>query len=611
MKRDLDPIFPSSQAEQGPSPYRNLDAPVLLGGRYQVETRIASGGMAEVFQARDTVLGRRVAVKVLHASYSADAEFVERFRKEAMSAGRLNHPNVVQVYDWGSENGRSFMVMELIEGQTLREVLNERGALAPSSVARIAGQVCSALEAARVEGIVHRDIKPENILISNEARVKVADFGVARALAESRVTQAGLVIGTASYLAPEQVEGKPSDHRADIYSLGTCMFEMVAGEPPFTGDNPVVVAYRRVKEDVPHLGALLKGIPDALDLIVARATARSPEDRYASAAEMSEDLIPLIGEGEGTRVIPIGSAPTQVIRRRVPRTRYLRRRILVTGVTLLVLLAGSFFTLRAFAKTTVPDVRNLSQLAATHLLERAGFKVETSLINDPTVPAGSAVGTIPSALSRASHGSKVILSISLGPKIVTVPYVVGQPEAQAIKDLTSLNLKVITKLAYDAITPKGNVVSQTPQPDVSITEGRSVTIVVSEGVEQVTVPAVKGLNANAAVSTLHRAGFTFTIKRAINDTVPKNVVISSSPVEGTKAPKGSSVTLVVSNGPSSVTVPDVTRMAYANGASIIVADGLNAVRSQVPGSIGDTIVSEDPPAGSKQKRGTTITLYTT
>jgi len=222
----------------------------VVGGRYQITGLIASGGMGEVFQAHDRVLDRVVALKVLHVGLGSDPDFVERFRKEATAAGRLSHPNIVQVYDWGkSEDGSAYMAMELVEGQNLREVLAASGRLRPALAARIAGQVCSALEAARKAGLVHRDIKPENILLTSDGRVKVADFGLSRTMAESKATQAGVLLGTAHYVAPEQVEGKESDHRSDLFALGVVLFEMLTGKTPFTGDTPLIVAYQRVREN--------------------------------------------------------------------------------------------------------------------------------------------------------------------------------------------------------------------------------------------------------------------------------------------------------------------------------------------------------------------------
>ncbi|GAC1412398.1 MAG: Stk1 family PASTA domain-containing Ser/Thr kinase [Actinomycetota bacterium] len=589
----------------------------LLGGRYSVVRKLASGGMAEVYEARDTVLDRSVAIKMLHANYSADSEFVERFRKEAMAAGRLNHPNIVQVYDWGrSDEGEAFMVMELVEGTTLREMLQERGMLAPVVAARIAEQVCAALDLARRSGIVHRDIKPENILITAEGRAKVADFGVARALAESRVTQAGMVLGTAAYLAPEQVEGHAGDHRADLYSLGTCLFEMLTGRPPFGGDNPVVVAYRRVAEDVPNLTRTTTGIPEELSRIVERATARAPEDRFASAAEMGKALGALTQtdaeelELGGTTVMPIGVAETQVIRRRVPRKRRRVKRALIVFVALAVIAAVVPLGFRFLSKVPVPNVQGRAQSAAQRTLEKAGFHVEPAFINDPVVAQGLVIGTIPRASAKARRGSKVILSVSLGPKIATVPTVIALTEAHAVAQLSARHLRVVKHAAFSATVKAGLVIDQHPDPNVAVKEGTPVTITVSKGVEQRTVPSVNGKTLDEARSALESAGFSVAIKRALNETVSKGSVISSKPGEGRKAPKGSTVTLIVSDGPTKAVVPDVTGRPYDEGARIIKDAGLRAQRHQVRGSSGDTIVSEYPQAGTKQPRGTTIVLYT-
>lgn len=595
-----------------------------LGGRYQITALIAAGGMAEVFDAHDSVLDRRVAVKILHATYGADAEFVERFRREAMAAGRLNHPNIVQVYDWGrNEDGAAYMVMERVVGKNLREVLRERdgGRLAPPAAARLIEQVCRALDAARREGIVHRDVKPENILVTSDGRAKVADFGVARALAESRATQAGVVLGTASYLAPEQVEGKPGDHRSDIYALGTVLYETLTGEAPFRGDNPVVVAYRRVAEDVPALRTVLPGAPPALQQIVAQATARDPDQRYQTAAEMAAALAPLAGDARDllfepvgdddashTRAIPVSTAETTVIRRRI-RPKRLRRRLVALAVFLLA--AGMIpVGVRVFGTVPVPNVTGLTQEAATASIEQAGFQAESVVRNHPTIAQGHVISVTPAEGSKLRRGSKVTMAVSLGPLLVPVPDLRGKTLAQATKALSDLGLTPVVSNRFTSSVKKGLVFDQNPDPNVNVRSDAKVTVIVSAGPEMVAVADVTGKPEADARETLRDQGFTVTSRRVIDETVPAGQVIRTEPAAATEVEKGSAITMVVSDGPEQVPVPDVRGETWKDAQAILVRAGFKPNRKQVPGSSGDVVVSQVPGPGKKAKRGSTVIVYT-
>ncbi len=594
----------------------------LLGGRYQITGLIAAGGMAEVYEAHDTVLDRRVAVKILHATYGADSEFVERFRREAMSAGRLNHPNIVQVYDWGrSDDGAAYMVMELVRGKTLRQILTDRGALPLPAAAAIAEQIGRALEVARRAGIVHRDIKPENILMSPDGHAKVADFGVARALAESRATQAGMVLGTASYLAPEQVEGHPGDHRSDLYALGTMLFEMCTGTTPFRGDNPVVVAYRRVAEDVPALRSVRIDAPQELENVVSRATARNPSERYQTAADMAAALAPLAGDVDWgdtidltgdpaarTQAIPVATAETTVIRRRVKPKR--GRRGLITVLAALLLLGLIPLGIRTFGKVQVPVAAGMTQEQATAAIEEAGLTPVVVLKNHPTVPPGSVIATSPVAGAQLRRGTKVTMTVSLGPAIVVLPSVVGKPEREAIDLLVKKKLRVIKQTAFHSTVPLGKVISQKPDPGSSVNEGTQITIVVSKGAEQIVVPKVAGLTISEATDALKGASFGVTVTRVASESVPRDRVVGSNPAGGAKAAKGSTVTISVSEGPSEFPAPDVRGEKYDDAVKILAGYGLRAKRKQVPDSFGDVVISQTPRPGKMVKRGDEVILYT-
>ena len=587
----------------------------LVGGRYQITGLIASGGMGEVFQAHDRVLDRTVALKVLRAGIGSDADFIERFRKEATIAGRLSHPNIVQVYDWGrGDDGSAFMAMEFVDGQNLREVLSANGRLRPSIASRITTQVCAALEAARKAGLVHRDVKPENILLTADGGVKVADFGLSRTMAESRATQAGVLMGTAHYLAPEQVEGVESDHRADIYALGIVLYEMLTGETPFTGDNPLVIAYQRVRHDVPAPSARIGGVPPALDQVVARATSRDAAKRFGSAAEMAEALraaTPRSDTGEvstlvhPTTAIPIGNQETiQLRRKRGPR--FTRRGLIVIAAIVAALLASIPLLTGALAQVDVPNVAGAAKAGAQATLEKAGFTVSSETENHPTIPTGVVIRTDPAADTSARKGSTVKMIVSAGPVIVQVPNVRGLPYEEAEKQLTDRGLEVAKVEAFHQTVPKGDVIDQDYDPGVSITQDTPVTLTVSKGKERVIVPDVKGKTEAEATQLLTAAGFEIAIERKIHDTVPAGHVIDQSPGKGVKADKGSNVKLVISNGPPRVKVPNILCMTRRQAADTIAAAGL---KINLVGEY-SRVVDQSPTADTMAPRGSVVNAYT-
>jgi serine/threonine-protein kinase len=584
----------------------------LVGGRYEITGLLASGGMGEVYAARDTVLDRRVALKLLRPSLGVDADFVERFRGEAMAAARLTHPNIVQVYDWGrSEDGSAYMAMEYVDGQNLREILSAKGRLRPSVAARISAQVCAALETARRAGIVHRDIKPENILVTPEGQVKVADFGLARALASSRATQAGVVLGTAAYLSPEQVEGRPTDHRADQYALGVMLYEMLAGVPPFRGDNPVVVAYKRVAEDVPSARATHPDVPEALDAIVARATARRPEDRFPSPGEMAaalrgagrdSDTGELADLAHHTVAIPIATQETVALARR--RT-FRRRRLVALGIALALIAVAVPVAARIFARVTVPGVTRLTQDAAAGRLEAAGLTASPILANDPRVPQGQVISQDPPAGARVRKGAEVKLVISLGPELRTVPNVRNSKVADAARTLAAAGFVVKQVQAPSPTVPKDVVIDQDPDPNVRYEKGATVTITVSTGPKQIPVPNVVGRTEQEAKDGLTGAGFKVTVQRATSDTVAEGAVVSQTPAGGAKAAEGSAVTIVVSQGTPLVAVPDLRCKTRRQAADALAAAGLKADFKDS----GTRVVDQEPGPGTQAHRGSTVRAF--
>jgi serine/threonine-protein kinase len=587
----------------------------LVGGRYRITGLVASGGMGEVYAARDDVLGRMVAVKVLRPNLGSDAGFVERFRREATNAARLSHPAIVQVYDFGRDDHDTFIAMEFVDGQNLREVLASQGALPAETAARIAWQVCSALEHARRAGIVHRDIKPENIILTPDGDVKVADFGLARALAESRATQAGIVLGTAAYLAPEQVQGGEVDQRADLYALGVVLYEMLTGHTPFTADNPAAVAYRRVHEDVPQPSALVSGLPRALDTVVATATQRDPAQRYISAAEMGAALRAAVPDGafagdlgievHQTTAIPVASQETVQIATR-QRTHRWRKGRVAALLAAIVLLFGVLLPvgLRANAKALVPPVAGKTQEQAVAALRSAGFAPTTIFRNDPRIPNGVVIATQPPAGSKVKKGAAITVIVSQGPVLVTVPDVRAMTADAAIKALKDKGLTPV-KLEVFGAAKAGTVIDQEPRNPSVVASGSKVTITVSKGPQPIVVPDVKNKPQDEAKTILTQAGFTVKVTLQDSPDVPEGTVLSQSPAAGTKAPKGSEITIVVSKGTPLVTVPDLTCLTRKQATDAAAAAGFE-IRFEGRSKY-NYVVDQDPVPNSQAHKGSTIT----
>ena len=517
--------------------------------------------MGAVYRARDQILDRTVAVKVLKSG-GDDPEFVAKFKAEATNAARLSHPNIVQVFDFGYENGQPYMAMEFVDGQNLREILSARHVLRPDVAARIALQVASALEHARRNGLMHRDIKPENILITTDGVVKVADFGLSRALAESRATQANVLMGTAAYLAPEQVQGETVDHRADIYSLGIVLFEMLTGKLPFGGDSPVVVAYKRVAEDVPSAMSINPGVPRELDVIVARATGRAASSRFATAGQMVEALreqAPRSDTGDigglvhHTQAIPIVGEETIAVQRRgggaegparrSKRKRDLRRPRWLALLLLLAVIAATIYVIAGRTPSVaVPGVTNMPQADAVAALTARGFKISNQTEFNATVTAGNVISQVPREGAKAAKGSTITLYISNGPVTVTVPRVKLMLFSYAQQQLTAAGFKVMKVDAFSDTVRKGRVIDQDPSADAIVPKGTTITLTVSTGPNLVAVPDVTKKSQADATNALETAGFVVSVKQTMSETVPKGNVISQSPNAGTKLANGSTVT---------------------------------------------------------------------
>jgi serine/threonine-protein kinase len=620
----------------------------MIDGRYHVEGRIARGGMAAVYYAVDTRLDRPVALKVMHAGLSDDQQFVHRFIGEAKTAARLSHPNVVGVFDQGTYEGLVYLAMEYVEGRTLREILGEYGPLTPRQAFGVLEPVLAALGAAHQAGLVHRDVKPENILLADDGRVKVADFGLARATTQATAqTSDGILLGTVAYLSPEQVSRGVSDLRSDVYSAGIVLYEMLTGQKPFTGESSMEIAYQHVHQDVPAPSEKVPSLSPRVDAIVARATRRDPAQRPADAAAMLAELTgvaqrmsdaeldaggakadrhasnepvtrqmaPVDGQpaadedgAEQTAVVPARQRASArgSSRARKSRQRRIGTLIAVAGAALLV--TGFAWWLSSGAKTNVPNVRGMTQAAATKAVQDAGLKVQVSEpVFSEDVQPGLVAGSEPTPGSRVDRGSAVILHLSKGPERHEVPDLRGKTTAQAQQLLAGQSLKVgkITR-AFSTSVPKNRITSTDPAAGEEVRRNTAIALVVSKGPEPVEVPVVTGRNVTEATQILQQAGFRVTTRTAASDNVARDLVISQKP-SGGNAPRGSSVELTVSTGPPLVTVPDVRNKQVRQAQQLLEGAGLRVSILRLPGGPG-IVLAQSPGPGSQAPKGSTVRI---
>jgi serine/threonine-protein kinase len=530
----------------------------LVGGRYALDEVIGHGGMGQVWRGHDTRLDRVVAVKLLRTDLARDPAFQARFRREAQAAASLEAPNVVSVYDTGEdERGVPWIVMEHVEGRTLRDILSSEGRLLPRRALEVAVDICSALEVAHQAGIVHRDIKPGNVMLTSQGEVKVMDFGIARAAAgsESTMTQTEAVVGTAAYLSPEQARGEHVDPRSDLYSTGCLLYELLTGTPPFVGDSAVAVAYQHVREDPVPPSTYVAGLSPDVDAVVLTAMAKNPAHRYVDADAMREDLLrAAAGEPVVATPVLLASGPDEPV---AAPTNDLRPRMVwsaygVVAATLLVLSALLVHAVLGPPSDLIkpPTVIGSSQTDAVRQLVLAGLHVERVTGTFSTQPVGTVVGQSPDKNFFVRRGGSVDLTVSRGPEMTTVPYLIGLSQQEAEADLSAAKL-VLKTVGRNGSAPTGQVLESVPRPGTVLAAGGTVTLVVASGRNQ--VPDVRGFDQQSAITSLGAAGFAIGI-RQVPSTLSPGTVLNQTPVN-TLAPAGSDVIIDVSSGPSPEPTP--------------------------------------------------------
>lgn len=626
----------------------------MIDGRYRVLRYLADGGMATVYVALDERLDREVALKIMRPDLARDEAFVDRFRREARAAARLSHPHVVAVTDQGRDANYVFLAMELVDGRTLRNVIRDEAPMPPRRALDLMDAVLDGLAAAHRAGIVHRDVKPENVLISAHGQVKVTDFGLARAVtSESITSDSDVLLGTAAYLSPEQVEYGTADERSDVYSAGLLLHELLTGEKGFPGDTPIQVAYQHVHGPVPKPSDLVPGMPAVLDDLVQLAAAKDRSDRPRNAADYLARLraarasltadeldrapqrraaatasttdqgesptgdairhtTPIHGDVHRTGRLPsaTGRRPASVPS---PARQTRRRTTLLAALAVAAVLLGGIgawvFTVGPLGSTTLPRVVGTASGVAVNTLQQAGLNAQVSESFSETVPKGQVIATKPAAGAQVRKHSTVDVVVSKGVDRVTMPDLRGQTQEAATAAIARAGLKVgkVTQ-AFDDTVPSGQVVQSSPSVNSIVRPGSSITLTVSKGKAPIAVPDVVGQDGQAAEQTLTGLGLKVAMAdQQFSDTVASGSVISQSPAGGTLH-KGDTVTLTVSKGQEMVTIPDVSNQSPSDARSTLEGLGLKVKIDNVLGGFFNDVRGTDPSAGTQVPKGSEVSI---
>jgi len=623
-----------------------IPADALIDGRYKVLARIGSGGMADVYCAEDQQLGRKVALKLLHHRFAEDAEFVERFRREASSAASLQHPNVVSVYDRGQWDGTSYIAMEYLPGRSLKDVIRQEAPLDPVRAVDITVQILKAARFAHRHGIVHRDLKPHNVMVDDEDRVKVTDFGIARAGA-SDMTETGSIMGTAQYLSPEQAQGHAVSQSSDLYAVGVILFELLTGHVPFDAESAVSIALKHVSEAPPTPSMFDPSVPPPLEAVVLWALEKDPArrpadaDAFIHALEDARDAV-LVEEAPGQRTAmfapaaippdpyaealataPLGAVPLPPAVEPLPpyygdptavpeeRDRRPWWAWVLAALALAAIVLGVVLLTRT-ASVTVPHVVGQPVQSASAELRAAGLKVSVERTASGR-PADQVLAQDPAGGAHAKKGSTVALTVSTGPAPVQVPTVDGLAQKKAIAQLTDAGLVVdrVVEQADDTV-PVGDVISTSPAAGQSVARGSSVTVFVSSGPEQTTVPDVVGLTQQQAQQTLGSRGFDVKITEQGSTTATAGTVLSQTPAGGKRVDPGSSVAIVVARAIPTVDVPDLSGQTQSEASDTLTAAGLVprvSSRTVSDRALDGVVVDQRPTAGRQVRQGAPVRIF--
>jgi len=617
-----------------------IDPETIIDARYRVISRVGSGGMADVYLAQDQLLGREVAVKLLHHHFAEDQEFVERFKREASSAASLSHPNIVGIFDRGEWNGTYYIAMEYVAGRSLKTIVRENGALDPALAIDIVVQILRAAQFAHKRGVIHRDLKPHNVILDEDGRARVTDFGIARAGA-SDMTLTGSIMGTAQYLSPEQAQGYAVSAASDLYSVGVILYELLTGVVPFEGETAVAIAFKQVAAEPRPPSELNPLLPPTLDAVVLRALAKDPFQRHADAEELIAALmreretlpaltgaaLPLLA-GDGHRASAGEEAPTGAPLLLAPVAGYGEvypppaedarrpRRWLwwVAAALALAAIAAAVLLLLLPAKgrLTVPNVTGQREQSAAAELRRAGFLPVVTPAPSSSVSSGFVISESPSAGTALRSGSHVTLTVSSGPASAAIPSLEGLEAAKAAAKLRQAGFEPVTRSQSDSTLAAGRVISTSPAAFTVAQLGSPVTVLVSSGPAPVKVPDVVGQSQSAAEATLTNAGLTVgAVTQRVSSTQSPGTVIAQAPARGSSEPSGTAVELTVAKPSDEEAVPAVVGQGEAAAAAALGRAGFVPQASAVPVTAASqvgVVLKQSPPAGKRAKKGSAVTI---
>lgn len=622
----------------------------LIDGRYQLIRQMATGGMASIYEALDTRLDRKVAVKIMHSHLAQDEQFVERFIREAKAAAALSHPNIVAVQDQGwNQNGTPaiFLVMEMIEGHTLREYLNEQGRLSVQDGIKFLLPVLSALSAAHKIGIVHRDIKPENILISKEGRIKIADFGLAKGplLGGTMTAESSVILGSVSYLSPEQVQRGVADSRSDVYSIGITAFEIFTGKKPFEGAEPIQIAYMHVNNRVPKISTLVNGIPEELDELIYAATSANPDERPRDAtifnekmSQVSHHLNPKDNQlsleldipiepmrpkkvpkslrkkvREVTEAIPVPiqrESTAEVAKRKKASKRVRRNRKIALLMAIAVGITGWYVLIGPGSRVVVPSTVGATEAEVTAALAPIGLNsivVERQFSED--IPEGRVIQSSPEAGGRIDQSGTVKLIVSKGPERFVIPLVRGLTPGVARRLLTAMPLSLQPNSEeFSTTIPKGYVIDSNPPSGEKVKRNALIVLRISKGIEQVALASYVGKSSDQALNELQEAGFAVDSTYAFSETRLPGEVVSQNPAGGGTADKGSKVALVISKGTQYAYIPNIFSIEEVKAVQALKDLDLKVVVKKIGKKTVKKVTNISPKVGTKVKRGSTVTV---